>query len=191
MARQVPAVFDFSKNEFVLNENPMREQPPSGDANVQVPVSTGRISRAVANAAPPAGSLEPEIQTSQAIVLTHAQPMVQRVAPITAPGMRQMAYNVFTIDTRDFVEGGVLDIELQVAGNSQTDGSFDLFPGNAPTQGRPARTLVGRYDVRRGTSTRMEYRFAPGQVFAFGLEGNWFSPRGATGTVRFRVSVHR
>jgi WD40 repeat protein len=191
MARQVPAVFDFSKNEFVLNESPMREQPPSGDRSVQVPVSPGRIARPGAIAAPPAGSFEPEIQTSQAIVLTHAQPMVQRVAPITAPGMRQMAYNVFTIDTRDFVEGGVLDIELQVAGNSQTDGSFDLFPGNAPTQGRPARTLVGRYDVRRGTSTRMEYRFAPGQVFAFGLEGNWFSPRGATGTVRFRVSVHR
>ncbi len=193
MPRQVPAVFDFSKDEFVLNENPMREQSPSGDPNVQVPVPPGRIPRPGANAAPTAGSIEPEIQTSQAIVLTHSQPVAQRVAPITAPGMRQMAYNVFTIDTRDFVEGGVLDIELQVAGNSQTDGSFDLFPGNAaiPTQGRAPRTLVGRYDVRRGTSTRMEYRFAPGQVFAFGLEGNWFSPRGATGTVRFRVSVHR
>ena len=33
--------------------------------------------------------------------------------------------------------------------------------------------------------------FDAGQVFAFRLESNWFSPAGATGTVIFRASVHR
>jgi WD40 repeat protein len=208
--RQVPAVFDFSKTQFVLNEGPVPAQPatvaqnnvtpPSAPPSVvpdngapyaQAPVSPMRIPRALPNAAPPVGSFGGESQDSQAIVLTHAKPMVQRSATITAPGNGLMEYNVFTIDTRDFPEGGLLDIELVIARNSQTDGSFDLFPGNAPipTRGRPTGTLVGRYDVRRGTATRLQYRFAPGQVFALGLEGNWFSPRGATGNVVFNARV--
>lgn len=127
------------------------------------------------------------------ITLTHSAPFADRQAIIRAPGRGLMDYNVFTIDTRDFTEGGVLDIEIQIAPGSGTDGSFDLFPLNVPVpvQGRPVGTLAGRYDVRRGTTTHLDYRFRFGQIFNFGLEGNWFSAQGATGMVRFRASVRQ
>lgn len=127
------------------------------------------------------------------IVLTHASPASERTVTIIAPGMGLDNYSVFTIDTRDFEEGGILEIDIQIARTSGTDGSFDLFPSNVriPTRGRPVGTLTGRYDIRRGSATKIEYRFSPGQVFAFGLEGNWFSPQGAAGEVRFRARVRR
>jgi flagellar basal body L-ring protein FlgH len=136
---------------------------------------------------------DPSVNSERNISLTTASPSADRSATIVAPGNGQHYYNTFFIDTRGFARGGVLDIEIQIAPNSGTDGSFDLFPGNiAPLgPGRPGgNSFTGRYDVRRGSSTRIEYRFQPGQTFVFGLEGNWFSSRGATGVVRFRASVH-
>lgn len=132
-------------------------------------------------------------QDEREIVLTHAAPAAQGTTTITAPGMGLEGYSVFLIDTRDFVQGGFLEIQIQIDHHSGTDGSFDLFPAGIPipTRGRPVGTLTGSYDVRRGTSTQIRYRFARGQVFAFGLEGNWFSPKGATGTVRFQASAHQ
>ena len=123
--------------------------------------------------------------------LTPATPSGERRATIVAPGSGLHDYNIIYIDTRDFTAGGILDIDIQISPDSATDASFDLFPQNGPfpTPGHPGGTLAGRYDIRRGNSTRLEYRFQPGQVFAFGLEGNWGSPRGATGIVQFRATV--
>ena len=125
------------------------------------------------------------------VKLTPIAPSSERVATIVAPDRGLQNYTVFSIDTRDFSQGGVLVIDIHISSDSATDGSFDLFPANVPipTQGGPIGTLTGRYDVRRGSSTRIEYHFERGQVFAFGLEGNWGSQSGATGLVQFRASV--
>jgi hypothetical protein len=127
----------------------------------------------------------------QTVMLTSTGPVAERSTVIIAPGRGLQKYTVFYIDTRDFAEGGTLSIDILLSQSSATDGSFDLFPGNAtiPTQGRPVGTLAGRYDVPKGTSTRLEYQFKTGQVFALGLEGNWASPSGAAGIVQFRASV--
>jgi len=115
------------------------------------------------------------------------------MATITAPGMGLQNFNVYYIDTQDFTNGGTLVVEIQISRRSATDGSFDLFPGNflIPTQGRPGGTLTGSYDVPKGSATRLVYRFRRGQVFALGLEGNWYSPRGRTGLVQFQVGVYQ
>lgn len=127
------------------------------------------------------------------VSLTPMTPFGDRIATIVAPAIGYQNYNVFYLDTRSFPRGGVLDIDIAVSRESATDGSFDLFPSNVliPRRGRPIGTVAGRYDVRRGTSTRIEYRFRVGQVFAFGLEGNWGSPQGAIGSATFRASVHQ
>ena len=122
--------------------------------------------------------------------LTREHPSEARTAMITAPGRGLQNFNIFYIDTRDFA-AGTLVIDIDIPGNSATDGSFDLFPSDVPipVQGPPAGTLAGSYDVRKGASTRITYRFHRGRVFALGLEGNWFSPKGATGLVQFRASA--
>jgi hypothetical protein len=123
--------------------------------------------------------------------LTPTTPVGDGSATIVAPGKGLQHYTLYYLDTRAFAAGGVLNVEFQIAANSATDGSFDLFPLNAriPTTGKPGGALASRHDVRKGTSTRLEYRFNTGQVFVLGLDGNWFSQKGATGTVRFRVSI--
>ncbi len=123
--------------------------------------------------------------------LTRTNASAERTATITAPGNRMHNFNVFYIDTRDFDKGGTLVIDIDIPRSSATDGSFDLFTGDVsiPAQGPPTRPLTGRYDVRKGSSTHLDYHFGHGQVFALGLEGNWFSQKGSTGLVKFRVSV--
>jgi hypothetical protein len=123
--------------------------------------------------------------------LTQANSAATRTTTITAPGRGQQNLNVFYVDTRDFPDGGTLMIDIDIAGTSATDGSFDLFPGDTPItpQSQMPRALTGRYDIRKGSSTRLQYRFAHGQVFALNLQGNWFSAKGATGQVQFRASV--
>jgi len=123
--------------------------------------------------------------------LTPASPWAERNATIVAPPNGTQAYNLYQIDAREFQSGGVIQVDIDIPSNSGTDGSFDLYPGGAiiPRTGRPVGTLVGRYDVRKGTSTHFQYRFLSGDAFSLGLEGNWFSPRGATGIVHFKVTV--
>jgi len=134
-----------------------------------------------------AGQLGPMIR------LTPAVPAGGRAATIIAPGRGLHKYTVVYLDTRDFADGGVLEIDIQISSNSATDGSFDLFPSNVPipTQGAMPGMLRGSHDVRKGASTHLEYPFRTGQVFALGLEGNWFSPKGATGSVKFLAAVLR
>jgi hypothetical protein len=136
----------------------------------------------------PAASASSDEHTLQ---LTPDSPAADRAAIIVAPGNGIQKFNVYYIDTQAFANGGTLDIEIRISPDSRTDGSFNLFPSNVPlpTRGQPMGALAARYDVHRGTTTHLRYRFRSGQVFVLGLEGNWFSPRGATGSVTFRVSV--
>lgn len=134
----------------------------------------------------------PSSQTDgRAITLTRARPSRSGQTTITAPGRGQQNYNFVQIDARDFAQGGTLVIDISIAPNSGTDGSFDLFPRSAMLQSAApaAKSLAGSYDVRRGSQTRLKYRFRSGEVFALNLEGNWFSPKGATGSVQFQASV--
>jgi hypothetical protein len=124
--------------------------------------------------------------------LTKASPIVDGRGRITAPGQGAHNYNVFYVDARAFAQGGELDVMIEVDKNSAVSGSFDLFPkGTQFTQaGASAHPLAGKYDVTPGSTVHLLYRFDEGQIFAFGAEGNWFSPKGTTGNMIFRASVH-
>jgi len=172
--------------------------PSGGDLSIQV--SNGVISLVALNWArsypppAPAPTTQPAAWLySRNIVVTRANPTAERAGTIIATRRGTQNYNVYYIDATDFTGGGTLDIEIQIASTSQTDGSFDLFPANAPipTGNHATGSLVGRYDVPKGTTTRMEYRFRSGMKFALGLEGNWFSPMGARGVVQIHVTVRR
>lgn len=169
-------------------------QPPNSqvrggfrDAN---PPNSARLASSLPAVIPPP---TPSKSDERTLRLTRTNPSETRTATITAPGRGLQDHNVFHIDARDFAEGGTLVIDIDISRNSATDGSFDLFPDGVPipVQGTPAGTLTGAYNVRRGSSTRLEYRFGRGQVFALNLEGNWFSPKGATGPVQFRATVRK
>lgn len=123
--------------------------------------------------------------------LTPGARSTERTATIVAPGSGFQSFNLFYIDTLEFSEGGTLDINIEISSNSATDGSFDLFPANViiPAKGAPVGAVAGSHDVQKGKSTRMSYRFNQGQVLVLGLGGNWMSPKGARGTVKFRASV--
>jgi len=157
--------------------------------------NSGRIDTASTSVSGPAAKSVsvPSPAMEHTLKLTPDSPLEERTATIVAPGNGVQNFNIYYIDTEDFADGGVLDIEIQISPDSATDGSFNLFPPDVPipSTGRPIGALVGRYDVRRGTTTHLQYRFRSGQVFAFGLEGNWFSPRGSRGTVHFRASVRK
>jgi hypothetical protein len=133
------------------------------------------------------GSTSPDRRT---LNLTRANSSEARAATITAPGRGSHNFNLFSIDAREFDKGGTLIIDIDIPRGSATDGSFALFSGDAPVEPQSStRPLTGSYDVRRGSSTRLKYQFSRGQRFILGMEGNWFSPKGATGTVQFRAYV--
>jgi hypothetical protein len=126
------------------------------------------------------------------IQLTPVLSTTTQTSTIVAPGRGLQRYRIYYLDVTSFSGGGTLDIDIQVSPSSATDGSFDLFPANLtiPRQGRPVGSLAGRYDVRKGTGTRLEYHFQTGQKLAFGLEGNWGSAQGLKGIATFTASVN-
>ena len=166
---------------------PLNSRAGGSIANANPPNSRGTDSSSRTLIPPPTPSKSDE----RTLQLTRTHPYESRTATITAPGRGLQNHNIFHIDTRDFAEGGTLVIDINISPNSATDGSFDLFQDGVPipVQGGPAGTLTGAYDRPRGSSTRIEYRFERGQVFALNLQGNWFSPKGATGPVQFRATV--
>jgi WD40 repeat protein/uncharacterized caspase-like protein len=201
---QTPAVFDFSRqDDFVLAEVPQasahgappasspQADPPPPSSHAAGPDSSAPSTSGHAVPVPSGAAAAPPPGARNA-VLTRKAPSIDGYAQITAPGRGAHAYNVLYIDTRDFRQGGELDVMIQVDKDSRTSGSFALFAGDtrfAPA-GASAPPLAGRYDVAPGALIHLNYRFSAGQVFAFGAEGNWFSPKGATGRSIFRVSVH-
>jgi hypothetical protein len=126
------------------------------------------------------------------VTLTKTSPTMDGRGLITAPGQGAHNYNVFYVDTRAFAQGGELDVMIELDKSSTVSGSFDLFPKSTRfTQtGASAQPLTGKYDVAPGSVVHLLYRFDAGQIFAFGAEGNWFSPKGTTGNIIFRASVH-
>ncbi len=125
------------------------------------------------------------------IVVTPAQPTGERSVTITAPGMNNHISNQLTIDARRFRNGGVVIVDITIPRNGRTAGSFDVFagPGMPPGQGFPPHLIQGKHDVPPGTTVEIQQKFIFGQEFALNLEGNWFSPRGATSPVMVKVSV--
>ena len=156
-------------------------QPTSSPA-----ASSTRPPQLDSSPAPPSSELDPNT-----ITLTPARSSDARTATITAPGHGLHNYTIFHIDAREFPQGHPLIIDVSIRPGSGTDGSFDLFSDGelTPTRDRPLREVAARDDVHKGSSSKLIYRFRTGQVFAFGLEGNWFSPKGATGEVEFQASV--
>jgi hypothetical protein len=120
--------------------------------------------------------------------LTPSAPSAGGTLKIVAPGYNRHQYTTQRIDTTAFGSGTV-EIEVSVAAASATDASFDLFPQNAtvPSEGYPTTSVAQAYDVARGQSSRLTYRFTKGEIFTFGAQGNWFSQAGNEGTVQYRV----
>jgi hypothetical protein len=110
---------------------------------------------------------------------------------LTAPGDGYQDYSVHEIDASCFKEGDLLRIEVTV-GSGFSGASFDLFGEDQtiPRAGRPV-SLAGAYDLQPGITTTLTYHLTRGQVFRFGADGNWYSPKGTQNTYRFVASVKR
>jgi len=172
------------------SSRPAVSAPASSAPAASPAAGSGEVSgHTTAMPAPAGGNATPDAHTAK---LTRTAPSIDGHAQITAPGRGAHAYNVFYVDTRDFTQGGELDVMIQLDTSSRTSGSFDLFRGDTrfSQAGASSPSLVGKYDVRPGAVVHLNYRFSAGQVFAFGAEGNWFSPKGQTGNILFRASVH-
>lgn len=124
------------------------------------------------------------------IVLTRTQPTVSANGQLIAPGYGKQNYTVFLIDVTDFQAGGTLAIKVTL-GEGESDASFDLFPQGIPlpAEGRAKDSIATLYDLKRGKSGTLNYKFTKGQVFQFGATGNWFSRENSTNTFAFTVSV--
>jgi hypothetical protein len=113
---------------------------------------------------------------------------------LVAAGWNKHKYVVTPIDTRRYPDGGVLNLEISV-GTGVAAASFDLFPWGArlPTEGMPNQqgSLASAWNVPRGGTAQITYRFQRGDLFQFGAEGNWPSPVGAGNSYTVRASVSR
>jgi hypothetical protein len=110
---------------------------------------------------------------------------------LKAPGNNRQNYQIICIDTTRFNDQSHLQIDIEL-GNGESNASFDIFPEGAeiPTVGRPTGSILGAYDISRGTKNlRMIVEFTKGQVFQFGATGNWFSREGSTNNFKVTMSV--
>jgi hypothetical protein len=125
------------------------------------------------------------------LVLTPVRSSGSGTLQIVAPGQGAHKYTTQLIDTTAFASGGTLEVEVTVAADSQTDASFDIFPPGAviPTAGYPTTSVAKAYDIGKGQGAKLSYRFTRGEVVTFGAQGNWFSPAGNAGTIRYSASV--
>jgi hypothetical protein len=178
----------------VVDVNGLESNTPAPPRPVAVPgaVSSGDSPVRAASTPSVAASTDDLPPNAPLATLTKVSPTMDGRGRITAPGRGAHNYNVFYVDTRAFPQGGELDVMVQVDQNSTLSGSFELYPkGTAFTQaGASTHPLTGKYDVAPGSIVHLLYRFNAGQIFALGAEGNWFSPKGTTGNMIFRASVH-
>lgn len=126
-----------------------------------------------------------------ALILTPSQRSGSGQLTITAPENGRHDYTIQPIDVTAFSGGGTLEIEVRVAPNSETSGSFDLYPQGAvvTTEGRSTTSVAGAYEISKGETSHLVYAFKKGEVVRFAAEGDWFSPRGKQGTVFYQVVV--
>lgn len=150
------------------------------------PTTTANAAKETPTAAP----VNESAQSTNALVLTRAQPSGTAEGALTAPGHGRQNFTIIPIDVTDFRSGGTLTIEVAL-GDGESDGSFDLFPDGAviPTEGRVTNSVATLYDLKHGESGTLTYKFASGQVFQFGATGNWFSREGAVNAFTITASV--
>ena len=109
---------------------------------------------------------------------------------LRAPRHGDQDYNVITIDTTAFKDGGTLKIDIRM-GSAKSGGSFDLFDGDAelPTKGIPTEALTSVWDIPSGQIGRMRYSFDEGKIFQLGATGTWFSGKGNINAFHAKISV--
>ena len=109
---------------------------------------------------------------------------------LRAPRHGDQDYNVITIDTTAFKDGGTLKIDIRM-GSAKSGGSFDLFDGDAelPTKGIPTEALTSVWDIPSGQIGRMQYSFDEGKIFQLGATGTWFSGKGNINAFHAKISV--
>ncbi|MBT8387872.1 MAG: hypothetical protein KJO12_10710 [Ignavibacteria bacterium] len=122
------------------------------------------------------------------IVLTKSNPKGSGSGTLIAPGRNRQAYKLFTIDTRNFANGGTLKILVKLSKDGCLS-SFDLFPDGIiiPFKGKPIGTLVGAYN--KGHGAILEYKFESGRVFQFGATGSWDARKGSTNDFEFTAEI--
>lgn len=125
------------------------------------------------------------------LVLAPSQPSGSGTLEVVAPGYGVHQFTLQRIDLTAFTGGGTLVIDVSVAPDSTTDASFDVYPQGAviPSKDAPTTSVARAYDVQKGQSSRLTYQFTRGEVVTLAAEGNWFSPAGNKGMVRYTASA--
>lgn len=108
---------------------------------------------------------------------------------LVAPGRGKHSYRVILLDASRFVNGGTIHITITM-GDGESEASFDLYPQGLPlpSEGFP-NSLASAFNVRSGSSAKINYRFTHGAVFQFAAEGSWNAMAGAMNTYSFVADV--
>ncbi len=108
---------------------------------------------------------------------------------LVAPGRGKHSYRVIMLDASRFANGGTIQITITV-GDGESEASIDLYPQGLPLPSEEfPKSLANAVNIHSGSSAKINYRFAHGTVFQFGVEGSWNSKAGATNTYSFVVDV--
>lgn len=128
--------------------------------------------------------------TGSRVVLNDDKPVEEVLHILRAPKYGEQDYNIITIDTTAFENGGFITIDIEL-GNSTSGGSFDLFDEDAelPIQGIPTEALTSVWDIPSGQRGILEYHFDKGKVFQLGATGTWFSGKGNINAFYAKISV--
>ncbi len=128
--------------------------------------------------------------TGANVILSKEHPVQEVLHILRAPRHGDQDYNVITIDTTAFINGGTLSIEIRM-GNAKSGGSFDLFDSvtELPTNGIPNEALASVWDIPSGQKGILNYKFDEGKVFQLGATGTWFSGKGNINAFRAIISV--
>lgn len=128
--------------------------------------------------------------TGANIVLNTEQPEQEVLHILRAPKYGDQDYNVITIDTTAFKNGGTLLIDIRM-GSAKSGGSFDLFDGAAelPTKGIPTDAVASVWDIPSGQSGIIRYQFDKGKTLKLGATGTWFSGKGNINAFQSKISV--
>ena len=124
------------------------------------------------------------------VILTEDNPEQEVIHIYRTPRYGYQDYNVITIDTTTFKDGGKLTINIK-AGSAKAGGSFDLYDGDTelPTKGYPDGAIASAWDIPTGQRGRIEYHFDEGKVFKLGATGTWFSGKGNINAFQAKISV--
>ena len=128
--------------------------------------------------------------TGANVVINDEKPTDEVLHILRAPKYGNQDYNVITIDTTSYENGGILTIDIRM-GNAICGGSFDLFDHDTelPKYGMPTQALTSVWDIPTGQKGKIEYNFDKGKVFRMGATGTWFSGKGNINAFHAIISV--